>query len=423
MWTPYFSIHFPSTPAGALEGLFAYQKLRELSLQRQLSPPDSLIRVTQEDIDIVKYKLGSPVQLQELAARNQLTGKIPRLNEILPKKLQGRRLMDQKASSVADAAFVLDWITSGPSQWEKLKKVEGDRVLRRKEMTTRNLRRMRKVREGEAKRKEEILKRAAMALKDIDPEDRFHLPLSRQALEQLSVDHHGVVGQRRLLDVDQMAELKSTVESWESREQQPLPRAHLAQMTARQLEAKGIEDEAIKQWFETHETPTTESDSVWQKVAGERTAARADLDGNTEGQDGEKPEWADAREIKMYWADLNDGLFAKSWPRTVIHGNLAPFGISRTQERVVSKTVHVIGSDIDDGWMPAELATGQMIPPVWTPPPQEREQSGQYLGQDIATATVEETATTDAARQEFEETMVEPKPQSLWGRFRGMFGR
>ncbi|KAG9782565.1 hypothetical protein ABEF93_004225 [Exophiala dermatitidis] len=508
MWTPYFSIHFPPTPAGALEGLFAFQKLRELSLQRQLSPPDDLIRVTQQDIDTVKSKLGSPADLQEAAVRDeQLAARIPKLGELLPKKLQAQRLMDQKATSVADAAFVLDWISSGPSPLDRMVEIEMNRVARHKDRTKKARRRIHAIRDEEAKKKDEIIRRASLALQDLDPEDRSRLPLPAGALRQLSMEHHGLVDGGKLVDIDQVAELKDATKEWKGFINIDPNNFDEEEWNRRQYVVRAAEREAIKEWFEEHDTATTESDSVWNRVSAKRESALKEFEADTkasqeqrhasrreealkraeeaatkehekrtaagsnapsleqmigqykkdaleqfeqqekqlaaEAQQKSRPGWADTREIKMFWADLNDGLFASAWPQNVIHGPLAPYGVAkalvretedrvieelddeadagegtpRTLEVVTSKSVHVIGSGLEDGWLPSELNTIHKEPAPWSPRPAD--QDGTLAQQSAPDAATAEPA---ADQQDFGVYYEEPK-KGMWARVRGMFGR
>ncbi|KIX08248.1 uncharacterized protein Z518_02904 [Rhinocladiella mackenziei CBS 650.93] len=513
MWTPYYSIQFPPTPAGALQGLFAFQKLRELSRQRQLSPPEALIKVTQEDIDVVASKLGSPVDLQEMEVRDLLIGKkkIPKLDEILPKKLRGRRLMDHKAFSVADAAFVLGWISSGPRPLEKLTEVETNRVVRHQNRTKRARKRINAIRVEEEKKKQEIRKRASWVLDEPDPNDRTRLPLSRRALQELSMDVHGSVDGHRLVDVEHIQDIRKAIKDWESFSQIDSTTVDKNMWTDRQSAARKAEWRAIREWFETNDVPVTESDSVWQKVAEARTAALKAFDDQTkseaektklerrerilktaakeariryeskarvsdpespeqsleefiekekkialekfeEDEAGKKePEWADSREIKMFWADMNDGLFAGAWPQNVVHSHLAPFGISRAVERVTAehavedlpekkekaddgvrtretnivkaKSVHVIGGAMDDGWMPFEMATkSNQEPPVWTPRPGEEdedEESEPYRGPE--TRSEKETEKKEFEDKELDSFVVEAKPAGVFGRLRSFF--
>ncbi|KIY03737.1 uncharacterized protein Z520_00428 [Fonsecaea multimorphosa CBS 102226] len=457
MWTPYFSIHFPPTAAGALEGLFAFQKLRELSMQRQLSPPEDLIKATQEDIDVVKSKLGSPVTLQEMAARDELTEKIPKLDELLPKKLRGRKLMDQKATSVADAAFVLDWISSGPSPWEKVTAVETKRLINASEMTNRARRRINKIRRELETKAAEIRKRAALALQDLPAHERALLPLTRNAVQQLSMEHHGIVRGRKLdiVDGEDYNHLKGPNDYDSVQLREELKQQNFDVFRERQQVAKAAEQEAMEEWFRHNEVPITETGSVWEQVSAARESALEAFEAQerSNGRAISKPEWADKpREIKMYWADLNDGLFAGSWPRNVVHGALAPFGLAKAwrtkrglndegefeegkpqqqYQAVVSKSVHVIGSGINDGWMPEEMANGHTQPPLWEQRPlteNEEEEMAEYSAeqeemQEAGAGSPEQKAAYRSPTDEYEDVVVENRSRGLWGRVRGLFGR
>ncbi|OAL27472.1 hypothetical protein AYO20_09755 [Fonsecaea nubica] len=476
MWTPYFSIHFPPTAAGALEGLFAFQKLRELSMQRQLSPPEDLIKATQEDIDIVKSKLGSPVTLQEMAVRDGLVGKIPKLDEILPKKLRARKLMDQKATSVADVAFVLDWISSGPSPWEKVTMVETSRLIKASEMTNRARRRVNKIRKELEKKAAEIRSRAALALQDLPAHERALLPLTRNAIQQLSMEHHGIIRGRKL-DVsngESHNDLKAPEEYDSAQLREELKQQNLDVFKERQQIAKAAEQGAIEEWFNNNELPITEAGSVWEHVSAARESALKSFDAQDRLNGSEtqsatlqtsqstganqahstttKPEWAkQTREIKMYWADLNDGLFAASWPGNVVHGALAPFGLAKAwktklglddegefpkgkpqqqYQAVVSKSVHVIGSGINDGWMPKEMANGYTQPPLWEQPPLTEPEEDftdypteQAEMEEFSAASPQEKVASRSAPEEYEDVVVEARPRGFWGRVRGLFGR
>ncbi|KAK5331945.1 hypothetical protein LTR93_000950 [Exophiala xenobiotica] len=440
MWAPYFSIHFPPTPTGALDGLFAFAKLRELSLQRQLSPPDDLIRVTQEDIDVIKSKLGTPVELQELAARDRLEGRVPKLGEILPKKLHARRLMDQKATSVADAAFVLEWITAGPGPLERLTELAANRVVKHNRRTKRARRRINQIREYEGAEEEKIQDRITLALDKKDPTDKSHLPLSPKALAQMSMDLHGVIDGDRLIEVENVNELREAVQQWESFNEVNSKNLNMELWAKRQYVGREAERKAIQEWFELNDAPMTEQGSVWKDVAEARTAAFSEFD-EKEGKtlkvdvsDKEKPDWAENTEVKMFWSDLNDGLFASAWPKNVVHGSLAPFGVAKAlppgrpqmfRGRVVgevsSKSVHVIGSGADDGWMPKNMAKASAKEPEpWTKPPEEDQdgETGQGRRRDGQEAR---DTTTDAAAMEAARRDAELQSPGLWGRVRGLF--
>ncbi|ETI21236.1 hypothetical protein G647_07581 [Cladophialophora carrionii CBS 160.54] len=478
MWTPYFSIHFPPTPAGALEGLFAFQKLRELSTQRQLSPPENLIRATQEDIDIVKSKLGSPTTLQEMAARDELQGKIPQLNEILPKKLRAQKLMDQKATSVADAAFVLDWILSGPSPWERVTTVAKNRAIKATELSRNSVARLRKIRKEIEQKAAEIRRRASLAVESLADGDRASLRLTFDAIRQLSMEHRSIISEKgdKLDDPDNQPSID--IDNLQQYEPRAILEAENNAFKERIQMAKSAEHEAIKEWFRHNETPSTEMGSLWDSVslarenaldsydtqhkmskiaaAGEaETGSDQDNTGTTTTKTDTvqsslsalKPDWAtEPRSVKMYWADVNDGLFASSWPRNVIHRSLAPFGVAKAWTwaphldeagnlitdsprvkvaKVVGKSVHVMGSSVDDGWVTEEMLQGGKRPPVWAePPPPPAPQEGiedvqveyQRLDEGMASSR-------DPAAFHDEDIVVEERRQGLWARVRRMFGR
>jgi hypothetical protein len=96
MWTPYFSMHFPSPTTG----LEAYRLLREFSIRRQLSPPTDII--TNSDANLSRKRPKDPLEAEKWDKEWK-----PRMGQIMQKKLRARILMDQKATSVADVAAVL----------------------------------------------------------------------------------------------------------------------------------------------------------------------------------------------------------------------------------------------------------------------------------------------------------------------------
>ncbi|ODH21030.1 hypothetical protein ACO22_05733 [Paracoccidioides brasiliensis] len=100
MWTPYFSVHFPS----ATLGLETYRLLREFSIQRQLAPPTDIITASKDNEVLTRQRPRDPKKAEEWDEQWN-----PRMEQrqILNKRLRARVLMDQKATSVADIAAVL----------------------------------------------------------------------------------------------------------------------------------------------------------------------------------------------------------------------------------------------------------------------------------------------------------------------------
>ncbi|PYI02824.1 hypothetical protein BO78DRAFT_432533 [Aspergillus sclerotiicarbonarius CBS 121057] len=97
MWVPYYSVHFNDSKIG----LRAYHLLREFSAQRQLAPPKDIITITQEWID-------RSCPRDPEGAKNFLEKYEKQIGNKMPKKHRARAVMDQKATSVADIAAVLE---------------------------------------------------------------------------------------------------------------------------------------------------------------------------------------------------------------------------------------------------------------------------------------------------------------------------
>ncbi|CAI7645408.1 unnamed protein product [Penicillium viridicatum] len=96
MWVPYFSVHFNE----AQVGLNVYNHLRQFALLRQLSPPKEMITVTKEYLDSKR-----PVDLRDQKQWDKEN--MGRLGQIMMKKERAYALMNQKATAIADIAFVL----------------------------------------------------------------------------------------------------------------------------------------------------------------------------------------------------------------------------------------------------------------------------------------------------------------------------
>lgn len=116
-WTPYFSLHFPVNEYGSSAGLLAYHQLRELSLQRQLAPPDDMVIATQEDIDKRAARF-NPLDFEDMKKNKQI--RLPTVGQLLPKSYRSKKLMNQKTTSVADVAFVLGLQAEGPTPEEAI---------------------------------------------------------------------------------------------------------------------------------------------------------------------------------------------------------------------------------------------------------------------------------------------------------------
>ncbi|KAJ5757499.1 uncharacterized protein N7511_006193 [Penicillium nucicola] len=96
LWAPYYSVHFNNREVG----LNVYNHLRQFALLRQLSPPREMITVTKEFLDAQR-----PTDLRDqMEWDKQNKG---RIGQIMKQKERAKALMDQKATSVADIAFLV----------------------------------------------------------------------------------------------------------------------------------------------------------------------------------------------------------------------------------------------------------------------------------------------------------------------------
>lgn len=200
IWRPYFSIQFPDNDGGRKAGLKAYQRLREFALRRQLDPPEDYLMTTQEDVDRAARRYGTPSKLR-LAYQNQ-SGKVgkrfqlPLLGQKLPQQLRAAKLMDQRATSVADTSFILSLALEQLQQLYQQRFSSARALL----LTTQNhlaslghrgRRRLRNIRREEAEKALEIAKRQQLA--ETVSQEKGQLPLDKHIAQQLSTQFGGMV--------------------------------------------------------------------------------------------------------------------------------------------------------------------------------------------------------------------------------------
>ena len=210
MWRPYFAVHFPETDVGAKAGLTAYQRLREFALRRQLSPPPEQLIATEKDYEDEKKRKGDPVDVREQQfARNM---KLPFVGQRLPKKLRAKRLMDQRATSVADLAFVLLLARRSFPRLEKELKVpleERDQE-RLKLLGRKGRKRLRAIRADEKEQEKEITERQTL-VETVDV-NKGKMPLDKKVAEQLSIEYDGAVTEsNRVINLADMESAKNSL--------------------------------------------------------------------------------------------------------------------------------------------------------------------------------------------------------------------
>lgn len=361
MWTPFFSIHFPPTIHGSEAGKLAYQRLRELSLQRQLSPPKDMVSVTQKDIDEMKAKY-DPITLRDRLEYRDLI--LPKIGHRLPQKALAKRLMDQKATSVADACFVLGLSLESQTPTElrkaRLQKFKG----RMAQMGRRAKTRLQKIRQLEA-RKRDLIRLLACQAQSTHHKDG-HLTLTKHAAARISNEYLGYSrlwgGLEKLTKIEAAKDAKVT-------------EAELRESMA-DLQAQ---IDALLGGKPLPQTDTSKADMV----EGDPTDTNgAKMVGSSEENNGKAPEVVETPVeqvlmVKMMWADQRDSTYAlQEWPEAVMHGSLERWAESKevigrkivrnkaldeNGESVAgspeilpvlksSRSIHVIGGEQDSLW-------------------------------------------------------------------------
>ena len=193
VWRPYFSVHFPETSAGARAGLTAYHRLRQFALRRQLDPPEEHLIATEKDYNKALTDGGDPVDVREKRIKQRI--KLPMIGQRLPKRMRAKKLMDQKATSVADLAFVLKLARRSMVRLHKESEVpqEVEDEERFKLLGKKGIKRLKAIREEEREEEKEIEQRQSMA-ETVDTK-QGKVPLDKKIAEQLSIEYDGAVAE------------------------------------------------------------------------------------------------------------------------------------------------------------------------------------------------------------------------------------
>ena len=219
VWRPYFAVHFPETPAGATAGLDAYRQLRELSAQRQLSPPDGYLITTAADYEKAKKAGGDPLDLREKRMARKI--KLPMIGQRLPKKLRAKKLMDQKATSVADLALVLGLTRSSIEKAQARLSITPEE-LQRRSVKSKGKKRVRALRVEEDQKNKEIASRQLLANTSSVADGK--MPLDRNVASQLSIEHDGrVISSNRLVRMADIERAQQNGDSGEGSYRRPGP--------------------------------------------------------------------------------------------------------------------------------------------------------------------------------------------------------
>ncbi|KAI5291595.1 hypothetical protein KEM54_003188 [Ascosphaera aggregata] len=271
MWSPYFSLHFSSSR----HGLEVYRLLREFSMLRQFSPPEDMIKITEEYLQRRRPK-------DELKAKNFDEDYKRNIGCFMSQNERARVLMDQKASSVADAAKAIDIVLEDE-----------------------------KTRAEEAKAKEEQKQKLA-ELNQLKKEAKAKgEPLAEAVLRNLIVQPTGEpVEQKKKLS-------KKAKVREEQRKQRAEVRDKQAQKRLAELEY------ALAEEMHVHEAQVLVDEKDFQ---GKPVRVEKKLPGIQLATYDERTPHHNVPENQVHalWVDMADANYTNVWHDNVVHGKLRP---------------------------------------------------------------------------------------------------
>jgi hypothetical protein len=214
VWRPYFSVHFPANDAGMKTGLTVYRQLLELAQRRQLSPPPESLMTTQRDIDAMVFNAGTPLRALDkyLHGRSRINLKPPVLGSKLPLAMRARKLMNQKATSVADLAFVLGVARDTLEKLyerrynaaEELAKADKKYLARKGRGARKRLRAVRADEEAEDLQTSLLMVKASHVAKG-------EVGLDKHVAQRMSMEFDGVIGgEKGRLTISDLSELPTS---------------------------------------------------------------------------------------------------------------------------------------------------------------------------------------------------------------------
>ena len=391
-WLPYFSVHFPTTPLGKYSGLLAYRRLKELSDRRQLEGPDDIVMATQEDVDKAK-KNYDPIELdyilkEDEKEKNIEKKKIPVLGKLLRKKLRGKKLMDQKATSVADVAMVLklaqeeEMIPTAEAEAASQGLIEQSDASNEEEKPLSNNQK-RRLREAEEERTMSTIQRRAAErerrwqdasrtyrkrIRSIHEDEaalaatqkqRAEIAISRPRSGQVRLDKDGA--HRIALNQDGILISRFGVKARDPHKAAALflskSEASAAKDTTDTSDdidyGSFIDDLGARQELDltplTNEAPKSESQLVTaEKKAGEKPIM-APPNMASQVVKAARANTTTPSSIRILWSKLDDSEYAEAWPETVEHQQLKPKSEIRNEKNeLVNSSIHVIADNFPE---------------------------------------------------------------------------
>lgn len=400
-----------------------------------------MVLATQEDIDRIKARY-NPIELDQMLKDKKLT--LPQVGQLLPKELRAKKLMSQKATAVADVAFVLGLQADGPDPDEAARLKEERRkewwnnISRGAKARARKRARLREAKEAQLEaRRTRVMKangsvglnadaatRIAMEYRGalVGVGDQVDLTNPEAKVQEEQAEEVVEAGATQVQDSDAVDKATSSPRGRLSHSGEMPPETHEKEQGDQLSSPPSVTTEPTK----AGEAPTTETGTDVQP-----SAARP----------GAEPEARDAKEVRILWADLRDAAYAHEWPETVIHAELERMAIAKSKVLIPqsrkevlvtkSRSIHVIGGQKGSGWYldPDEVQALKKGLSKEVPVGAVGEAQGAEGARDAASGEGSQSDQDFVRRQHAAESLreegieVEAPRRGLWARVKGLVGR
>lgn len=399
-----------------------------------------MVITTQEDVDRIKARY-NPIELDQMLKEKKLT--LPQVGQLLPKELRAKKLMSQKATAVADVAFVLGLQAEGPDPEEAARLKEE----RRKEWWN-NISRGAKARARKRARLREAKEAQLEARRKMVIKADGSVGLNADAATRIAIEYRSaLVGVGDQVDLTkreaevQQAEAEEVVEASATAGQDADAVHKVTRSPRDRLSHSGEVPPETHRKQQGDRLPPPPSVTTKPAEAGERPTAATDTDVEPSAarqaaiQGGREP-----KEVRILWADLRDAAYAQEWPEMVIHAELERMAIVKSKVLIPqgrkevlvtnSRSIHVIGGQKGSGWYldPNELQALKKGP-------SQEDKIGEVGGAERAEAAEGAAAGGSQSDKDFarrqhaakslreEGIEVEAPRRGLWARIKGLVGR
>jgi hypothetical protein len=389
-----------------------------------------MVVATQEDIDRIKARY-NPIELDQMLNDKKLT--LPHVGQLLPKELRAKKLMSQKATAVADVAFVLGLQADGPDPEEAARLKEE----RRKEWWN-NISRGAKARARKRARLREAKEAQLEARRTRVMKANGSVGLNVDAATRIALEYRGaLVGVGDQVD---LTKPEAKVQEEQAEE--------VVEASATEVQDSDAVDKATRSPRgrlshsgevppETHEKEQGDQLSSPPSVT---TETGTDVQPSA-AQPAAEQEVRDAKEVRILWADLRDAAYAHEWPETVIHAELERMAIAKSKVLIPqsrkevlvtnSRSIHVIGGQKGSGWYlaPDEVQALKKGLSKEVPVGAVGEAQGAEGAKDAASGEGSQGDQDFVRRQHAAESLreegieVEAPRRGLWARVKGFVGR